>query len=92
MEPSRSVPPIGAIKPVTLWYRKGDKGDYEFNHLEDGHSTSDKPTIGNAVQVKLWSSGVWVREHAWLDAGKPPKVLHDPLNETARTIATSKGR
>jgi hypothetical protein len=85
---SRSVaPPHGASVQVTLWYRKGDKG-YEFNHLEDGHSSNDKPTPKTAAHGKAWASGEWVSEHAWLDASLPAKVLHDSQNELARKVRT----
>lgn len=80
--------PVRANSPVTLWFRHGDKG-FEFNHLEDGHAESDRPTPKVASQAGAWGKGVWVREHAWLDAGFPPKVLHDPKNEMARRLATS---
>ena len=80
--------PDGAASPVTLWFREGDKG-FEFNHLEDGHVESDRPTPKVPSHKAAWAKGTWVSEHAWLDAGIPPKVLHDPQNESARRSATA---
>ena len=82
-----SAGPIGAASKVTLWYRKGDKG-FEFNHIEDGHSSADRPTPKTASQTKSWASGDWVSEHAWLNADMSPKVLHDSQNKLARKLKT----
>lgn len=84
-------PPVGAVSPVNLWFRRGDNG-FDYNHLEDGHSLSDLPGPKVPTQVTAWSKGVWVREHAWLDASLPAKLLHDPQNFMARRVATTSTR
>jgi hypothetical protein len=81
--------PIGAATEVTLWFRLGS-GGYEFNHLEDGHSLEAKPTQKLPSQRSNWVNSTWVREHAWFDSGKSPKVLHDERAKVARVLATSK--
>lgn len=83
--------PVGSVSPVTLWFRRGDNG-FDYNHLEDGHTLSDRPAPKVPTQSGAWSKGVWVGEHAWLDASLPAKVIHDPQNLTARLLATSSTR
>lgn len=59
------------MKPVTLWKRKNKAGDFEFNHLEDGHINNAKPTPQHQNHGKAWGSGEWLAEKAWLnDNGK----------------------
>ena len=43
---------------VTLWYRIID-GNIVYNHLESGHSKSDKPVPKNQSQKSSWSNGKW---------------------------------
>lgn len=85
MTPEISAPE-GAAKEITLWFRQDEKGAFQFNHLEDGHSEGDKPTPKVREQAAMWQRGIWLREHAWLDSSVPPKVLHDPEQQTAREV------
>lgn len=55
-------------RPVTLWHRKGQDGQFEFNHLDDGHAAGARPAPKHPNQVTAWSGGEWIAEHAWLDA------------------------
>jgi hypothetical protein len=70
--------PPGAHSEITLWYRLDEKGEFKFNHFEQGHSDSDTPTPKVPGEQRGWSRGTWIKEHAWLDGNKPTKVLHDP--------------
>jgi hypothetical protein len=54
------------MKPVTLWYRKNDKGEYEFNHLEDDHCITSNPTPKTTIHEKVWK-GKWKSTHAYLN-------------------------
>ena len=49
-----------ANNPVTVWYRLNEKGDFDFNHYEDGVVLSQYPTIKHPDQTKNWSSGKWL--------------------------------
>lgn len=62
-------------KEVTLWYRQGKDGLWEYNHLEYGHILSrDKPMPNCAEQSKAWANGHWDPQLAWLEDGK---VVYD---------------
>ena len=60
--------------PVTLWYRKNETGEFEFNHLEDGHSSFETPTIKSESQRKAWRCE-WKKEFKHLSNDIPPKVI-----------------
>jgi len=64
------------VKTVTLWYCKNDKGDFEFNHLEDGLSIDSIPFAKFPSQAKAWKNGHWDRVHAQLSNDIPPKIVH----------------
>ncbi len=81
--------PPGAVSLVTLWFRLGSRG-FELNHLEDGHSIAEKPTPKSPSQKSTWGNSEWVSEHAWLDFGKSPKILHNDANMLARLLATKR--
>jgi hypothetical protein len=68
-----------------------ERGGYDFNHIEDAHSQSDKPAPKVSSQQSGWAKGKWVKEQAWLDNSSPPQVLHDAETELARRIATATG-
>jgi hypothetical protein len=54
----------------TLWYRwaKNEGGMYEwqFNHLEDGHSGQDFPKPNHLSQKASWAGGRWAKAHVQL--------------------------
>lgn len=66
------------MKLCTLWYRlmrdKEGNDVYEFNHLEDGHCESAKPTPKHPDH-QAWARATWRKEHAVLTADN--KVVHD---------------
>jgi hypothetical protein len=56
------------MKKVTLWHQQNQRGEMEFNHLEDGHVHGLRPQPKSEQQQRAWSRGVWSYEHAYLDA------------------------
>lgn len=62
----------------TLWYRKNQDGEWEFNHLEDGHAEGPFPTVKHPAHAKVWSSGAWKSEKVWLSTDKARVVTRDP--------------
>jgi hypothetical protein len=62
------VRPAQAVIPVTLWYRHDRINGWDFNHLEDGHATTDKPTPKFPSQAG-WVNANWEAYHCWLDDG-----------------------
>jgi hypothetical protein len=69
------------MTPITVWYRwlRNDGGDYywDFNHVEDGHITTDLPTPKCPEHKRIWQ-GKWKFEHAWLTDELPGKVVRTP--------------
>lgn len=61
------------VNACTQWFRHDRMNGWEFNHLEDGHATSDKPTPRFPSQAG-WLRATWRRYHCWLTADVPPKV------------------
>jgi hypothetical protein len=76
--------PVGAVAPITLWFRKNEKSQFEHNHVEEGHcaDATTHPAPKTDAQKSAWGRGVWVYEHAWFDASLPPKVLRDDVEST----------
>ena len=68
------------VKPVTLWKRKNKAGDFEFNHLEDGHTNNAKPTPKHPCHEKAWGSGEWLAEKAWLNENGKIEVSNDKVS------------
>lgn len=62
------------MTPCTLWYRDGKVGNFEFNHLELGHSGEAKPTPRFPEQAG-WSRSQWLREHAHLTHDLPARIV-----------------
>lgn len=60
--------------PITLWYRKNEKGNYDYNHLEDGHCSFEVPTMNSELQRKAWRCE-WRKEFKYLSNDIPPKVI-----------------
>jgi hypothetical protein len=61
------------MKPVTLWYREAEKkidGQkvkvFEYNHLEDGHNITDKPTPKHPDHSS-WAKSKWQSKIAHLN-------------------------
>lgn len=65
------------LTPVTLWSRKNEKKEWEYNHLEDGHvpEGTQRPTPKHANHKSSWKSGDWQPERAYLNTDTPPKVV-----------------
>lgn len=61
------------ITACTQWFRHDRMTGWEFNHLENGHATDDKPTPRFPSQAG-WLRATWQRYHCWLTADVPPKV------------------
>lgn len=53
-------------KPVTCWYLRNKQGDFEYNHLEWGHCTTDTPTSHDKIH-NGWKNMVWKKELCYLD-------------------------
>jgi len=68
---------ISTLHPVTLWSRKNEKGQWEFNHLEDGHvpEGTTKPTPKHENHKSAWRKGEWMSSAAYLTADIPPRVV-----------------
>ena len=49
------------MTPVTVWQKLGASGFFEHNHIEEGHSTSDKP---RAIEIK---GAKWRKQYAFRD-------------------------
>lgn len=47
-------------REATLWFRKNEKGVYEYNHLEDGHATGDTPMKKHPAQSG-WARASWIQ-------------------------------
>lgn len=60
-----------AVKECTKWYRHDRVNGWQFNHLEDGHATTDKPS-----GIQSWQRATWSRYHCWLTDDTPPKVVN----------------
>jgi len=69
------------MKPGTLWFRLNEKGEYEYNHLEDGHCPNPTPTPQH--EAHKWS-GKWKSEYIYLTDTIPAKVVknHDVIRDT----------
>lgn len=65
------------MKPVTLWYRVYENAT-KYNHLEDGHNTSGKPTPKQPCHERMWRKGVWISELAHINDNY--MVIHDEGN------------
>jgi len=81
--------PEDAQTPVTLWSRKNERGEYEHNHLDDGHceAGTERPRPKTDAHKSAWNKGQWAYEHAWLDGGLPPRVMRDAA-EHGRYLAS----
>ena len=64
---------LGVTACCTLWFRHDRINGWEFNHLESGHATSDKPAPRFPSQAG-WLRATWQRYHCWLTSDLPPKV------------------
>jgi len=53
------------VKLVTSWARKNDKGEFEHNHIDDGHVVVG-PKILHPSQSKAWPRATWQFTHAYL--------------------------
>ena len=52
-----------------MWWRWiTDDNEWEFNHLEDGHSQSDNPVVKFDSQ-RGWMKAKWTKDLAWLRGG-----------------------
>jgi hypothetical protein len=67
--------------PVTLWYRKNQDNEYEFNHLEDGHVNAIGIKLGTLFPApkhenhkKTWSKGVWICKLAYMKITVPTVI------------------
>lgn len=60
--------------PITVWSRKNADGEYEHNHIEDGHATTKLPKPKCDNHVKAWAKGDWKAEHAHI-IHTVPKVV-----------------
>jgi len=59
------------MKPVTAWYKYLPSLQiWDFNHIEDGHSTENHPT-----KFPLRFPGQWAAYHRWLTDDVPPKLV-----------------
>lgn len=56
------------MEPVTLWERKNARGEWEHNHLSDGHEQGERPVPKHPNHVRAWRGGEWRRRHAWLNS------------------------
>jgi len=65
------------LQPATLWSRKNDKGDWEFNHLELGHvqEGTTRPTPKHENHKTAWKRGEWHARLAYLTAELPARVV-----------------
>jgi len=61
-------------RPVTLWYRKNEEGEWEYNHLEHGHSGVGTPLMQFDSQRKAWRCE-WKYVYKHLTNDIPPKVI-----------------
>jgi len=59
---------------ATLWYRWGN-GQWDFNHLEDGHVTSKSPTPKHPSHEQIWKGGKWAKAHVQLNPDNVVKPL-----------------
>jgi hypothetical protein len=60
---------------VTVWYRRDERGVFEFNHFEDGRIIASYPTPKFPSQTKAWSSGVWQSKPGILTDDIPAKLI-----------------
>ena len=54
-------------EPITVWKRfnvDAQRGGH--NHIENGHSQSNKPT-GTPEQTASWAKSTWIKEHKYLE-------------------------
>lgn len=71
------------MRKITMWARKNEDkqsksfGEYEHNHIEDGHVLTIYPAPKAEVHVKPWKRGDWLPTHAFLTNDSPPKVIYD---------------
>lgn len=68
---------ITTLLSVTSWSRKNEKGEWEFNHLEDGHVPAGtvKPTPKHENHKSTWRKGEWAAKPVYLTADIPPRVV-----------------
>lgn len=82
------------MKHVTAWYRwtvdsARPLGYWEFNHIEDGHCESSRPTPKVEAHEKMWKGGEWFGVHGrledrvFIDMVVPGLVLEEqrPVNK-----------
>lgn len=56
------------MKKITTWYKFNKEfHDYDFNHIEDGHSELAAPVPKCEHQKKKWANARWVKVHDYLD-------------------------
>lgn len=69
------------LAPVTLWSRKTEKEEWEFNHLEDGHVADGvlRPTPKHDNHKSAWRKGDWLARRAFLSKDVPPRVVELPV-------------
>jgi hypothetical protein len=65
------------FSPCTLWCRHDRGNGPVYNHLEDGHATTAKPSARVAAQAG-WARSEWSKCHGWLTTDAPPKVTRTP--------------
>lgn len=61
------------IITCTRWFIFHNE-NWNYNHLEIGHSTNLKPTPKFASQ-NSWLKSDWKKEHCLLTSDQPPKVI-----------------
>lgn len=59
---------------VTQWYVL-HLGEWQFSHIESGHSVFDRPYPRTDEQAKAWNSRRWSRRIGYAAAGNP-LVVH----------------
>lgn len=51
---------------ITVWERKNEQGEFEHNHIEDGHVPTDQPLPHSPTQERAWKHAEWKRTYAYL--------------------------
>jgi hypothetical protein len=56
--------------PITAWKVKEKQKDgsysFTFNHIEDGHSSGEKP-MPKFDSQRGWLNQTWTKQHCWLN-------------------------
>lgn len=68
-----AIDKLGLVE-VTQWYVY-NQYEWQFNHIENGHSVFDRPYPHTDEQAKAWNNRKWSRRIGYATNTKPMRVM-----------------